>query len=202
MRRTRRGPATWMAGKRILRRHVACVLSVRRPSAPVTRPTVEHLRRQRRGKPPHDEAPMGCCPTFYAFDVHCLSWRRHLSGRSVREGTNCNGSGAEKAGAQRKGGAEARLLCDVEPHARSGRSVGAARPFGLWITRSASWFPTKRRRDPGLGPLFNVAWLRRDPNLGRVGTGVQRQSVRYMEPHRPHLTALRRSRQAVAPCTR
>jgi hypothetical protein len=80
--------------------------------------------------------------------------------------------------------------------------LGAARPFGLWTTRSAPWFPIKRRRDPGLGPLFNVAWLRRDPNLGRVGTEVQRLSVRHMEPHRPHLTALRRSRQAVAPCTR
>lgn len=61
-------------------------------------------------------------------------------------------------------------LCDVEPHARSGRSVGAARPFGLWITRSAPWLPTKRRRDPGLGPLFNVAWLRRGPNLGQAGS--------------------------------
>jgi len=39
-------------------------------------------------------------------------------------------------------------LCDVEPHARSGRSVGAARPFGLWTTRTALWFPIKWRRDP------------------------------------------------------
>src|SRR5262245_38178742 len=52
--------------------------------------------------------------------------------------------------------------------------LGAARPFGLWTTRSASWFPAKRRRDPGLGPLFNVAWLRRDPNLGQIETGVRR----------------------------
>jgi len=78
--------------------------------------------------------------------------------------------------------------------------LGAARPFGLWTTRSASWFPTKRRRDPGLGPLFNVAWLRRDPNLGQIGTGVRRLNTRRKEPYRLHLTALRQSRQAVALC--
>jgi len=78
--------------------------------------------------------------------------------------------------------------------------LGAARPFGLWITRSALWFPIERRRDPGLGPLFNVAWLRRDPNLGQIGTGVRRLSVRRKEPYRLHLTALRQSRQAVALC--
>jgi hypothetical protein len=83
---------------------------------------------------------------------------------------------------------------------RRSLSLGAARPFGLWTTRSASWLPIKRRRDPGLGPLFNVAWLRRDSNLGQVGTRVQRLSVRRIEPYRPHLTAMRRSRQAVAPC--
>jgi hypothetical protein len=53
---------------------------------------------------------------------------------------------------------------------------------------------------PGLGPLFNVAWLRRDPNLGQIGTGVRRLNMRRKEPHRLYLTALRQSRQAVALC--
>src|SRR6476619_7743902 len=77
--------------------------------------------------------------------------------------------------------------------------LGAARPFGLWTTRSASWFPTKRRRDPGLGPLFNVAWLRREPNLGQIGTWVRRLNLQRKEPYRLHLTASRQNRQAVAP---
>src|SRR4026209_1764898 len=114
-------------------------------------------------------------------------------------GRNRRGEGSIK----RKGGAEAPPPCAMSSLTPVRDDLlGAARPFGLWTTRSASWFPIKRRRDPGLGPLFNVAWLRRDPNLGRVGTVVQRLSVRHMEPHRPRLTALRRSRQAVAPCTR
>ena len=104
-------------------------------------------------------------------------------------------------GQKRKGGAEAPPPCAMSSLTPvRDDHLGAARPFGLWTTRSASWFPTKRRRDPGLGPLFNVAWLRRDPNLGQIGTGVRRLSVLRKEPHRLYLTALRQSRQAVALC--
>src|SRR4026208_2104587 len=68
--------------------------------------------------------------------------------------------------------------------------LGAARPFGLWITRSASWFPTKRRRDPGLGPLFNVAWLRRDPHPGRGGTRGPPRGCADRGPPPPSPTAM------------
>jgi hypothetical protein len=78
--------------------------------------------------------------------------------------------------------------------------LGAARPFGLWISRRASWFPMKRRGDPGLGPLFNVAWLRRDSNLGQIGARTSGRICGAGAPSRLHPTALRQSRQAVVLC--
>src|SRR6476646_229789 len=112
-------------------------------------------------------------------------------------GRNRRGEGSTK----RKGGAEAPPPCAMSSLTPvRDDHLGAARPFGLWTTRSAPWFPIKRRRDPGLGPLFNVAWLRRDPNLGQIGTGVRRLNLQRKEPYRLHLTASRQNRQAVALC--
>src|SRR6516164_1800037 len=117
----------------------------------------------------------------------------------LARGTNAAGRRSTK----RKGGAEAPPPCAMSSLTPvRDDHLGAARPFGLWITRPSPWSPMKRQRDPGLGPLFYVAWLRRDPNLGQIGTGIRRLSLQRKEPHRLHLTALRQSRQAVAPCAR
>lgn len=107
---------------------------------------------------------------------------------------------AHEAGAKtRKGGAEAPPpCCDVVlTPVRDDRSA----PRDLSVSGSRAHLhgcPQSGRRNPGLGPLFSVAWLRRGANLGQVGTGVQRLSLQLSEPYRPHPTALRRTRQAVA----
>src|SRR5512146_851233 len=53
--------------------------------------------------------------------------------------------GREKGKAELWGPAS---LCDVEPHARSGRSVRRRETFRSLVTRSALRLPAKRRRDP------------------------------------------------------
>jgi hypothetical protein len=81
----------------------------------------------------------------------------------------------------------------AEPKPRLPVRCRASRPFGTIISAPRDLpvsgsrahlhgCPLKRQRDPGLGPLFNVAWLRRDPNLGQIGTGVRRLSMRRKSP--------------------
>ena len=88
-------------------------------------------------------------------------------------------------------------LCDVEPHARSGRSVRRSpRPFGLWVPRSAPWFPMERRRDPTTVLILRrVATTRPRP---WPGLNLWRRDLRRRAPFRLHLTALRRRRKTVA----
>jgi len=89
-------------------------------------------------------------------------------------------------------------LCDVEPHARSGRSVGLARPFGLWITRSAPWSPMKRRRDPTTVLILRrvaTTWLRPWPGRNQSAEGFVAQRTPATPPH-----GMRRGRQTVALC--
>jgi len=78
-------------------------------------------------------------------------------------------------------------LCDVEPHARSGRSVGAARPFGLLITRSAPMVSHESGGVTRPRSLFNVALLRRGSCPGRTRTqpavGIAAQSTLSTPPH-------------------
>jgi hypothetical protein len=77
-------------------------------------------------------------------------------------------------------------LCDVEPHARSGRSVGLARPFGLWITRSAPWSPMKRRRDPTTVLILRrvaTTWLRPWPGRNQSAEGFVAQRTPATPPH-------------------
>ena len=77
-------------------------------------------------------------------------------------------------------------LCDVEPHARSGRSVGLARPFGLWVARSASWSPMKRRRDPTTVLVLRrvaTTWLPPWPGRSQLAGGLAARGTLSTPPH-------------------
>ena len=94
-----------------------------------------------------------------------LSWRRDLSGRAAPAKGVADGADWRK---KRKGGALGpRLPVRCRLHARSGRSVGAARPFGLWSHARLHGCPQSggvtRPRS-----LFYVALLRRGPGPGRA----------------------------------
>lgn len=93
-------------------------------------------------------------------------------------------SGARK----RKGGAEAPPPCAMSSFTPvRDDHLGAAGPCGPWITRSAPWLPIKRRREPGLWPLFIVGLLRRGSNLAGWfhGSAVER-ATRYALSASPH----------------
>src|SRR6478672_11021202 len=99
---------------------------------------------------------------------------------------------------KRKGGAEAPPPCAMSSLTPvRDDPLGAARPCGLWITRSASWLPIKRRREPGFSPYLASCCSDGVPTL-RVGSTDRQLSLRREKPFRRHLTAFRRSRQAVA----
>ena len=111
--------------------------------------------------------------------------------------------GAESArtrgAGKRKGGAEAPPPCAMSSLTPVRDDWSAPRDLSVSGSRAHLYgCPQSGRRNPGLGPLFSVAWLRRGSNLGQVGTGDQRLSLQHREPYRPHPTALRRTRQAVA----
>ena len=80
--------------------------------------------------------------------IWSLSWRGDLSGggwgvKRRDEG----GSRAPNAGKAELWGPAS--LCECRASRPFGTiSSATARPFGLWITRSTSWFPMTRRRDP------------------------------------------------------
>lgn len=77
-------------------------------------------------------------------------------------------------------------------------SPATARPFGLWITRSASWFPMKRRREPtAVLVLRRVAttWLPPWPGRNQLAVGFAARRALSTSPY-----GMRRSRQTVARC--
>ena len=89
-----------------------------------------------------------------------------------------------------------RLPVRCRLHARTGLSVGAARPFGLWSHARLHGCPQSggvtRPRS-----LFYVALLRRGSRPGRAGTS-RRWDLRRGAPLRLRLTVLRRRRKTVA----
>src|SRR5437870_8986186 len=98
-------------------------------------------------------------------------------------GRNRRGEGSTK----RKGGAEAPPPCAMSSLTPVRDDLlGAARPFGLWIKRSAPWLPTKRRPDPGLSPCLASRCYDGVPTL-RVGSSDRQMSMRRSEPYRHHL---------------
>src|SRR3989304_6650313 len=85
--------------------------------------------------------------------------------------------GPEEGAKNRKGGA---LGPRLPVRCRASRPFGTissatARPFGLWITRSASWFPMKRRRDPTTVLVLRrvaTTWLPPWPGRNQLAAGV------------------------------
>ena len=75
-------------------------------------------------------------------------------------------------------------------------SSATARPFGLWITRSASWFPMKRRRDPTTVLVLRrvaTTWHPPWPGRNQLAARFAAQSTLTTSPH-----GMRRCRQTVA----
>ena len=108
-------------------------------------------------------------------------------------------TGRSPGSKNRKGGAFGpRLPVRCRPPARSGRSVNLAGPSGPWITRSASWFPTKRRRDPTLVLVLRrvaTTWLPPRPGGSQSAVGFAAQGTLTIPPY-----GMRRCRQTEALC--
>jgi hypothetical protein len=75
-------------------------------------------------------------------------------------------------------------------------SSATARPFGLWITRSAPRFPMTRRRDPTTVLVLRrvaTTWLQPWPGRNQLAARFAAQSTLTIPPH-----GMRRRRQTVA----
>ena len=118
--------------------------------------------------------------------IWSLSWRGDLSGGGW--GAKEARRGREQGAKNRKGGA---LGPRLPVRCRASRPFGTispatARPFGLWITRSASWFPMTRRRDPTTVLVLRrvaTTWLPPWPGRNQLAAGFAAQSTPATPPH-------------------